>query len=485
MNLAMLWSVFLSTLLCANCLFASVPVFTSPSSTTFVKGVHGTFTVITTASPIATLSETGGLPTGPVTFHDNGNGTATIAGTPTQSGVFPLTIKASNTDGAPTQSFILIVQPTGNCFNLINPATLPTGTVGEPYSTTILLFDGTSPFTFSLVGSLPGGLNLDTTTGTISGIPTTPGTFTFTIEVEDANGCLGAQNFTIIVNSQSCTSPITITTTSLPVGTDGKSYSEQLAATGGTGTLTFALLGGTNLPGTLTLSGTGLISGTVTAPTGLYIFTVVVTDSNKCANDQVYAIIVNADTCTTPITIPATPLSTAMVGVPYTSPQITPIPSATYAFGVLTGNLPPGLSLGVKTSSFEIVGTPTASGTFDFVISATDTSTGCAATQGFSIDVIFIAQPPYCRAPRFDTHHLPNGAVGDFYSKQIHASGGKPPIRFEIVAGHLPPGLFFDPFSGTISGIPTEEGIFHFEVQAKSRCGLSSFKWLSITIGND
>ena len=45
---------------------------------------------------------------------------------------------------------------------------------------------GTSPYTFSVVGTLPTGLTLNTTTGAITGTPTASGTFT--IQVKDANG---------------------------------------------------------------------------------------------------------------------------------------------------------------------------------------------------------------------------------------------------------------------------------------------------------
>ena len=57
------------------------PSITSGSSTTFTDGHAGSFTVTTTGFPKPSLSETGALPSG-VTFVDNGNGTATLAGTP-------------------------------------------------------------------------------------------------------------------------------------------------------------------------------------------------------------------------------------------------------------------------------------------------------------------------------------------------------------------------------------------------------------------
>ena len=61
---------------------------TSADSTTFTAGTLGTFTVTTTGFPISALSETGALPTG-VTFVDNGNGTATLAGTPARASSVP------------------------------------------------------------------------------------------------------------------------------------------------------------------------------------------------------------------------------------------------------------------------------------------------------------------------------------------------------------------------------------------------------------
>src|SRR5271167_4179754 len=85
------------------------PTITSASSTTFVISTLGSLTVTTTGSPTPSIIETGSLPSG-VTFQDNGNGTGTLSGTPTASGVFGITLKASNGDlPNATQSFTLTV----------------------------------------------------------------------------------------------------------------------------------------------------------------------------------------------------------------------------------------------------------------------------------------------------------------------------------------------------------------------------------------
>jgi hypothetical protein len=85
------------------------PTITSANSTTFINGSPSTFAVTATGSPTPTLTKTGTLPTG-VTFVDNGNATATIAGTPSTSGSYSLTITAHNTATPDAvQTFLLTV----------------------------------------------------------------------------------------------------------------------------------------------------------------------------------------------------------------------------------------------------------------------------------------------------------------------------------------------------------------------------------------
>ena len=97
---------------------ATAPTITSANNTTFIVGQPGTFTVTTTGTPTPTLSVSGALPSG-VTFTDNGDGTATIAGTPAAgtNGSYALTITASN-GAAPdaVQNFTLTVNAAaGTC----------------------------------------------------------------------------------------------------------------------------------------------------------------------------------------------------------------------------------------------------------------------------------------------------------------------------------------------------------------------------------
>ncbi|MGB2986978.1 MAG: Ig domain-containing protein [Phycisphaerae bacterium] len=86
--------------------------------------------------------------------------------------------------------------PTGNIFwgtvpttgITITTASLPNGKVGQAYSQTLTSTGGTAPITWSLdTGSLPPGLNLNATTGAITGTPTQAGTFAFTMEAQDSS----------------------------------------------------------------------------------------------------------------------------------------------------------------------------------------------------------------------------------------------------------------------------------------------------------
>ncbi len=87
------------------------PAITSANATTFTVGSAGSFSVTTTGIPNAALSEVGPLPSG-VSFVDNGNGTATLSGTPAAGtgGSYPITITAYNgvspnaTQPSPSQS---------------------------------------------------------------------------------------------------------------------------------------------------------------------------------------------------------------------------------------------------------------------------------------------------------------------------------------------------------------------------------------------
>jgi hypothetical protein len=118
----------------AEVAYTAAPAITSANSTSFTAGSAGTFTVTTTGVPTPAITKTGALPTG-VTFVDNGNGTATLSGTPTIAGTYPLTITASSSTAPDaTQSFTLTVSGGSLSITLPSTANLGSGALGNTIS---------------------------------------------------------------------------------------------------------------------------------------------------------------------------------------------------------------------------------------------------------------------------------------------------------------------------------------------------------------
>ena len=185
------WSTWITSFKFPNCsVQQTAPAITSASGTTFTIGTQGSFTVTTTGSPTPSISESGTLPGG-VSFVDNGNGTATLSGTPITGSAasYPITITATNgVSPDATQSFTLTVNPAPQTL-VVTTTSLPSDRKGVSYPpTTLQAANGTTPYSWLVIsGALPPGLGLSSG-GLISGTPTKIGNFTFTVQVTDASG---------------------------------------------------------------------------------------------------------------------------------------------------------------------------------------------------------------------------------------------------------------------------------------------------------
>ncbi len=170
---------------------------------------------------------------------------------------------------------------------IVNPATLPAGTLGTAYAQTVSATGGNGSYTFSVsAGSLPAGLALNAATGAITGTPTTAATSNFTITATDGLGATGARAYSVTVNAAIAVNPATMPTAML-----GAAYSQTVVATGGTGSYVFTVSAG-SLPAGLTLNAaTGVISGTpTTAATSN--FTITATDGVGATGQRAYALTV-------------------------------------------------------------------------------------------------------------------------------------------------------------------------------------------------
>lgn len=359
----------------------------------------------------------------------------------------------------------------------ITTTTLPDGTVGNSYTTTVVATGGTGAPTWSVsAGALPPGLTLNGATGAIAGTPTTEGTFNFTVRATDSVPLTGEKALSIQINP--APRPPTITTTELPNGTVNARYNQTLTATGGTGARTWSVSAG-NLPPGLTLnSTTGAITGTPTTA-GPFSFTVRATDTIPLSNEKALTItIVEAPV---PPEITTTTLPGGRVGDSYSGTLAATSRNGAVTWSIVTGALPSGLNLNSSTGA--ITGTPTTVGTVDFRVRATDTL-GLADEQAIAILISTRPNPPV-----ITTTLLPGGMVGASYRAKVEATGGTGILAWHVANGTLPPGLglevTFDSFGMTqaaIAGNPTKDGTYTFTIRAGDALSLSDDQEFTVTI---
>jgi hypothetical protein len=201
----------------------SAPVIWSANSTTFTIGSAGSFTVMATGSPARpALSQTGAP--GWVTFVDNGDGTATLAGTPGAGteGSYPFTITAANTVSPnASQNFMLTVN--AGMAPAITSANTTTFFVASPGSFTVATTGSPRP-TLSESGALPSGVTFVDNgdgTATLAGTPSagSEGSYPFTITAANTMSPNATQNFTLIVAINNGAEILTVTRAGLGSGT--------------------------------------------------------------------------------------------------------------------------------------------------------------------------------------------------------------------------------------------------------------------------
>jgi len=144
----------------------------------------------------------GALPAGLTMATSYGIESTVVFGTPTTVQTTAFTIQVQDSAGeTATRSFSITIDKPLPL--VITSPTPPPATVGTAYFTNLFANGGCLPYTWSITaGQLPPGLALVKGSNggtTISGTPTTKGTFTFTETVTDSRGVQASQQFSITV----------------------------------------------------------------------------------------------------------------------------------------------------------------------------------------------------------------------------------------------------------------------------------------------
>jgi dUTPase len=406
---------------------SKAPAITSGPSASFEVGVASTFTITTTGYPVAAISLATTPPPG-LTFSDNGDGTATISGTPTAPTSTPVTLNVTATNGvgvAATQKLMLTI----NQAPTINAFTPPVFIAGTQSSVTITTTPGVpSATTLSYSGTLPKGISFSATGGTASfkGTPAvgSGGTYSITLTARNAPNSSVSQTFTMTVNEAP-----TITSKGSAVFSVGQTGTFTVT-TKDYPTVTFSA---SPLPAGLTFTdnhnGTATISG---KPTALTSTTVTITASNGVGADlhQPLQFTINDPPTIAGFTAPVFAIKTL---TSFTISTTAGVPAATTL--TVKGALPGGVTFTDNhngTGTFK--GTPTTGngGVFPITFVASN-GAGSISTQTFNLDVK--------QAPVFSSAATATFSVGKFASFVIATKGY--PVAAITRSGVLPGGITF------------------------------------------
>ena len=404
-------------------LAAAKPKITSATTASGTVGVAFSYQITADqAIPPGGWGATG-LPAG-LTVNTN---TGLISGTPTAAGTYSVTISATNANGTGTATLTLTINPPPPV--ITSPGTA-TGTVGVAFSYQITATN--NPTSFNATG-LPGGLTVNTTTGLISGTPTTAGTYPVTISASNSGGT-GTATLVITIN----TPPPVITSPGTATGTVGVAFSYQITATNNP-----TSYGASSLPPGLTVNtATGLISGTPTTA-GTYPVTITATNSRGTGTSTLVITINNPVPTVTSIsptcaTAGGPQFTLTVNGTKFVSASTvnwngTPLATTFVSSTQLTATVPAALIATAGTASITVVNPSPGGGSSTPAVTFT------------------IANPPVINSPLTAC-----GTVGVAFSYTITATNN--PTSY--TAAPLPAGLSLGSGGNrnVISGTPTTAG---------------------------
>jgi hypothetical protein len=258
----------------------------------------------------------------------------------------------------------------------------PQAKVGVAYNVVPSVSGGAAPYIFTLVGNPPPGITVNQRTGSITGVPTIAGDYSFTLSVSDPpRPDHGASTVTISVASASSQNNQRPSIKISPETTTLVSQAEQQFSASVTGTSNTAV--------TWTASaGTIDSTGKFTAPevTSNTAVTITAVSQTEGSLHTTAAAVV---TPPTPLAITTTALIEANIGSSYNTSLSATGGAPPYSWMVAAGTLPSGIQM--QTASGILSGTTSVSGSYSFTAKVTD-SAGKTSTRALTLPVSSASQ---------------------------------------------------------------------------------------------
>lgn len=325
-------------------------------------------------------------------------------------------------------------------FSIVGPSAVA---VGKTATFTTVVQNARGATTFDVAsGSLPSGVALNPSSGAISGITSSLGSFSAIIHGTDASGSQASAVFSLaVVNDFTIVGSPSTTTAA------GNPYEAIFTASGGEQPYSFSATG--LPPGLSLVSGatTATLSGTPTTSNN-YDITVVAKDVHGLQATAAYRLSVSPH-LDLPLTVSGNGAATVQSGTPYSAAFTANGGAGGYVWST-QGTLPPGLSM--DPANGVLSGSPSAPGVYSGLQAiVTDQASHSASSGTFTVTVFAELTAMWNPPVAYQT--------GDTVSATASATGGSGSYSWSL-DGSLPTGVTLNAATGTISGHASTAGTF-------------------------